>query len=81
MEKTKGILDRVKLPTRVIVHRSAMSAATLAAVVQKGELAPGDGRACELEAGGQVLARGRIVRRRGEWYFKVTETAEAEERS
>ena len=78
MEKTNDVLDRVTLPTRIIVHRSRQSATALAGIVQKGELAPADGRACELESGGQVLARGRIVRRRGQWFFKVTETAETE---
>ncbi len=80
MEKPRDILDRVTLPTRIIVNRSRQSATALAGIVQKGELAPSDGRVCELEAGGQVLARGKIVHRRGQWFFKVMETAETEEK-
>ena len=76
MEKDKGIFDRVKLPTRVIVHRMEQSARDLADVVKTGELVPRGGGTCELEAGGQVLARGTIVRHRGRYWFKVLETAE-----
>jgi hypothetical protein len=77
MQKSpKGLFDRIRLPTRIIVHRFALSANDLADVVQKGELAPAGEAVCALEAGGQVLARGRIVRRRGTYWFKVTETAE-----
>jgi len=75
----KTLLDRLTLPPRVIVHRAQMSAAALARVVQEGEYSPGDGETCELAAGGQILARGRIVRRRGRWYFVVQVTAEKEE--
>lgn len=76
MEKQKSLLDRILLPTRIIVNRIELTTAALADVVQKGELAPAGGDTCELEAGGQVLARGKIVRRRGKYFFKVLETAE-----
>ena len=74
----KTLFDRVTLPTRLIVHRAELTAADLAAIVQRGEYAPVEGAVCELEAGGQILARGRMVRRRGEWFFKVLATAEKE---
>ncbi len=76
----KTLFDRVTLPTRVIVHREELTAAELAAIVQRGEYAPAEGATCEMEAGGQVLARGRMAKRRGEWFFKVVATAEKEER-
>jgi hypothetical protein len=76
MQKQAGILDRVTLPTRIIVKRMELTAAALAQVLQSGELSPADGGVCELEAGGQVLARGRIVKRGGKFWFKVTEAAE-----
>ena len=83
--KKLGIQDRVVLPTRIIVHRFELTAAALGEVLQSGELTPetgpGAGPVCELEAGGsgpgapgQVLARGRIVKKRGTYWFKVTET-------
>jgi flagellar motor switch/type III secretory pathway protein FliN len=80
MKKQKGLLDRIQLPTRIVVHRTELTTAALAAIVQKGELAPADGGTCELEAGGQVLARGKIVRKRGRYFFKVLETAKEGEK-
>jgi hypothetical protein len=74
----KTILDRVTLPTRIIVNRAEQSATGLAGIVQKGEYCPAAGDTCEMEAGGQVLARGRIVRRRGGFFFKVIEVASKE---
>jgi len=76
MEKRKNILDRISLSTRIIVNRFDLKPSRLAEIVQKGELAPEDGDLCELEAGGQVIARGKIVRKRGRHLFKVLETAE-----
>jgi hypothetical protein len=76
--KTNKLFDRLRLPTRIIVNRSALTAAGLAEAIQKGEYAPDGGETCELAAGGQVLARGRIVRRRGRYFFKVLETAKEE---
>jgi hypothetical protein len=76
----KTLFDRVTLPTRIIVHRAELTAAELAVIVQGGEYAPAEGATCEMEAGGQILARGRMVRRRGEWFFKVLATAEKEEK-
>ncbi len=76
MEKQRGILDRVTLPTRIIVGRVALTAAALADVVAAGELPAPAAGTCELEAGGQILARGKIVRRRGRYSFRILETAE-----
>jgi hypothetical protein len=76
MAKQESILEHIALPTRIIVQRIDLSVTTLAEIVQRGELALEGGETCELEAGGQVLARGKIVRRRGEHYFKVLETGE-----
>jgi hypothetical protein len=78
MEKQETIMDRVKLPTRVIVQRFPITPAALSAATQKGELAVEGGVTCELEVGGQVLARGRIVQRRGSFFFKVTAIGEEE---
>ncbi len=78
MEKQVNLLARLKLPTRIIVNRSELTPAALDQIVRAGELAPAGGDTCELEAGGQVLARGKIVRRRGRFYFKVLATAEEE---
>jgi hypothetical protein len=65
---------RVRLPTHIIVQRLTLSPDAVGGIIERGSLAPGGQRICELEVGGQCLARGRIVRRRGRCYFKVIET-------
>ncbi len=72
MEKLEQFLEespiaiRVTLPTKIIVHELKLSYAAFA---------PSNGKVCELEVGGRRIARGRIVRRRGEYFFKVGEMA------
>ena len=74
--ETSPLAARVKLPTRIIVHRGGNSPEALAGVIRAGTYAPAGGDTCELEAGGIILARGKIVKRRGEFYFKVIEKGE-----
>jgi hypothetical protein len=76
MERQRSLFDRITIPTRVIVNRIELTTAALAETLSKGELAPTGESACELEAGGQIMARGKIVRRRGRFFFKVLEAAE-----
>ena len=82
MDSGKQVLERVRIPTRIIVHRLALTPGALADIVRAGTFKPSDGAVCELEAGGKVIARGkivargRIVRRRGGFFFKVSEVAE-----
>ena len=64
-KKPETLFDRIHLPTRVIVNRFELSAADLSATIEKGE---------------QILVRGKIVRRRRGFVFKVLETAEEESR-
>lgn len=80
MDTGKQALERIRIPTRIIVHRSELTPNALADIVRTRTLTPADGAVCELEAGGKIVARGRIVRRRGAYWFKVGETAK-EERS
>jgi hypothetical protein len=80
MEKRKSLFDRIALPTRIIVNRRELSAADFGEIVQRGALGPAGEDTCELEAGGQILARGKIVKRRGRYFFKVLETAEEEKK-
>lgn len=74
MTQTKVDLDRIRIPTRVVVHRATLSTSALTQIIAKGEITPQAGEVCELEVGGQVIARGRIVRRWGSYVFKVVET-------
>lgn len=71
-----SIAARVSLPTFVIEHRLTLSPSDIGRITQEGTLDPGEGATCVLEVGGQCIARGRIIRRRGRSWFKVTEMAE-----
>lgn len=76
MEADPVFFGRLALPSRVVIHRRTLDAGALAAVAARGEFVAGEGGTCELEVGGQVVARGRIVRRGGRHFFKVTETSQ-----
>jgi hypothetical protein len=73
-----ALAERIKIPSRVIIHRSAISPGSLAGIIQSKSFAPKEPGICELEAGGQTLARGKIVKRGGEAFFKVLEIEEVE---
>ncbi len=68
------ISERISISTALILERRRLSASELDAIESSGTYAPSLGAICELEAGGQVVARGKIVRRGGKSFFKVTET-------
>ena len=72
--KQSKMAARVVLPTHVVVGRDRLSSEALAALSTRGTYAGGDS-ACDLEVGGQVVARGRVVTRRGKRYFQVREIA------
>ena len=73
------IAARVTLPTFVVLHRLTMSPTDVARATREGALEPADDAACMLEVGGQCVAQGRIVRRGGRSWFKVTRMAEGGE--
>jgi hypothetical protein len=68
----------VKLAPRIVVQRTELTPQDLVEIRGAGKYGPlaQKDRICELEVGGQLLARGKIVRRRGELCFKVLETVE-----
>ena len=68
------IAKRVKLPATLVLKREQKSSSELLAIKEKGLFGPVEiaMAACELEVGGQIVATGRIVRRRGETYLKVS---------
>ena len=73
MEADPVFFGRLALPSRAVVHRCRLDADALAAAASKGCFVPGPGETCELEVGGQVVARGRIIRKGGRRFFKVIE--------
>ena len=69
---TSPLAKRVKLKGRVILERMMMSPADIAEIrAQKRYVIPKKKAVCELEVGGQVIATGKIVKKHGEYYFKV----------
>jgi hypothetical protein len=80
MDRPRSLLDRISTPTRIIVNRFELTTAALAEALSRGELFPTGESTCELEAGGQIVARGKIVRRGGRYFFKVLESAKEETR-
>jgi hypothetical protein len=64
---------RVSLPTKIITHELSMSYGSVKGIMDAASFTPSNGNVCELEVGGTRIARGRIVRRRGEYFFKVGE--------
>ena len=72
------IAEKVHLETRIVLQRTKLSPGDLVQISKKKEYGPvpQNERLCELEVGGLVLAKGRIVKKRGEYYFKATEMPE-----
>lgn len=69
------IAKKVKLPGKIVIHRAAYSPVEIAAMKSKGSYGPipREEAVCELEVNGEVIARGKIVKKAGEFYFKVLE--------
>jgi hypothetical protein len=70
-----AVFDRVKLRPTLILDRQELSPQDLARLRTSLELACPDpwGRVLELELGGVVVARGRLLRRGKSTWFKVGE--------
>ena len=73
MDAGRSVLDRVTVIPRVVVHRSRVAAGALGEILRQGGFEPEDGGVCDLEAGGVVIARGRVVRRGGSHWFQIVE--------
>lgn len=71
------IAKMVKLPTTIVVHRTAYSPAEIAGMKSTGSYGPipREEEICELEVNTEVIARGRIVKKKGEYFFKITEVS------
>jgi hypothetical protein len=74
------IASRVTLPSIVVVRDLKLSYAAVKGIMENAGFEPSGSETCELEVGGQRIARGRIVRKRGNYFFKVTEMEKGDER-
>jgi len=72
--KESVMAARVTLATQVVVHRDLVSPRSLDALGTSGTYVTG-ASVCDLEVGGQVVARGRLVVRGGKRFFQVREMA------
>ncbi len=65
--------DRVKVQPNVVIHRTELSPMGIVRIRRDNNYTiPESESLCELEAGGQVIADGKIVKRKGAYYFKVS---------
>ena len=69
------VAKKVKLAGKIVVHRAAYSPAEIAVMKNSGDYdpIPREETVCELEINGKVIARGKIVKKAGNFYFKVKE--------
>ncbi len=73
--KTSSIADDVRLEGNVILNRTKLSTDELMGIRRAGELNFDNSRSgeYELEVNGLTIATGRIVKKKGEYYLKVSE--------
>ena len=76
------LAEKIKLPATVVVHRTSLCPLDVKSIRGSGVYGPIPEKEeiCELHMGGQLIARGRIVKRRGEYYFKVRRLAAPEDK-
>ena len=70
------IASRIEFPGRVIIRRGEMNLAGFRGMVARGEVSVAGRPLCELEVGGQVIAKGRIEEHDGDYYFVAREESD-----
>lgn len=72
---TSPISKKVKIKGKVVLQRKKMTARDIVSIRQNKTygVIPEKEKVCELELGGQVLAYGKIIKQKGEYYFKITQ--------
>lgn len=73
--KNSPVAEDVKLSSRIVLHRMKLSTEDLLDMEAKGSFSIQEDKVVdyELEVNGLSIARGSIVRKKGEYYFKVKE--------
>lgn len=73
-----NISGNVRLKTRLILHEGACSQLELARIASEARYGPLEhpGVDCKLECGGQIVAIGKLVTKKGKTVFKIQETEE-----
>jgi hypothetical protein len=73
------IAAKVSVPATIVLRRLSLSPEEVSDIADSGSFVLRGGECCELEVGGQCIARGRIVRKRGRCYFKLLEMGEGDD--
>ena len=72
--------ERIRVPTHVVLSRIQATPDEVNRVRESGEHLPGpDHVVCELVAGGEIIASGKLLKRGGEWYMQIEELGEGNE--
>jgi hypothetical protein len=71
------IAERMSIPTHIIVRELTLGSTAIRRILQSRSLTLHDGKVCDLEVGGRRIARGRIVRRDGSYFFKTASVVSA----
>lgn len=73
--RTSPVAEEVKLDSKVVLHRRKISTDELLTIEAEGRFIANDNRVeeYELEVNGLSIATGSIIRKKGEYYFKVKE--------
>jgi hypothetical protein len=73
--QNSAIATKVKLDTYVVIQRTQLSPNDLNTIMEQGKYGPipSHAQVCELVAGGKTIARGEIIQKEAEWYFRVCE--------
>ena len=76
-----SLAEQIRIEPKIIVQRTVIRPRDLLDIRKRQQYGPipDKERICELEVGGQVLACGKIIRRRGEYFLKILEVSESEE--
>ncbi len=67
------IAERIKLSPQIVIHRTKLSANDLVQIKNNGNYGPIEKKEkiCELEIDKKIFALGKIVKKSGEYFFKV----------
>ena len=79
--KLSPIAESVHVQGNVVLHRMKLSTEDLAEIRRNGEFITerDKSKRYELEINGLTVAAGRIVKKRGDYYFKVTDISREEQ--
>jgi flagellar motor switch/type III secretory pathway protein FliN len=78
---SSSIAEIVKLSPRIICSRSKMGLLELSSLAEGGsvEIIPLEDRELDLEVGGRIIARGRLMKEKGTEFFQITELVEGDD--